>query len=322
MSKITNLIGTTWRLDAINLIGVTEEYGVFDITSYGKGIVDGILCDCVSSQIYVGYAGVGSAPVISFDNTITVFYDEIFTIVDGQTVTLNDIYLAYGGEFEGYYEFTITGGTDISNPLFIDFINTYGTLVSGGEPPTAEGVKSKLQSLITASNAKTGKSDANLTDAVKTLLEGYGQGGGGGGINIVDELPEVGVEGEYYGLMTFTDLYIRDGDEGGFMSEAFPPTAKPYFKKAPTLDLAEVKAKIENGGYITCLLYLTEYGDKPNLYTIGANEFTPIEDQMETPFIGEITDTTNATDAGMYAYMSPVVYQYINGAYKLSIPRE
>lgn len=146
--------------------------------------------------------------------------------------------------------------------------------------------------------------------------------GGGGGINIVDELPEVGVEGEYYGLMTFTDLYIRDGDEGGFMSGVYPPTAKPYFKKAPTLDLAEVKAKIENGGYITCLLYLTEYGDKPNLYTIGVNEFTPIEDQMETPFIGEITDTTNATDVGMYAYMSPVVYQYINGAYKLSIPRE
>lgn len=44
--------------------------------------------------------------------------------------------------------------------------------------PTAESVKSKLQSLLTASNAKTGKSDANLTDAVKTLLEGYGQGGG------------------------------------------------------------------------------------------------------------------------------------------------
>lgn len=47
-----------------------------------------------------------------------------------------------------------------------------------GEPPTAESVKSKLQSLITASNAKTGKSDANLTDAVKTLLEGFGSGEG------------------------------------------------------------------------------------------------------------------------------------------------
>ena len=31
--------------------------------------------------------------------------------------------------------------------------------------------------LLSAANAKTGKSDENLTDAVKTLLEGYGQGG-------------------------------------------------------------------------------------------------------------------------------------------------
>lgn len=50
---------------------------------------------------------------------------------------------------------------------------------------TAEKVKSKLQSLLTASNAKTGKSDANLTDAVKTLLDGYGQGGGGGGGSVI-----------------------------------------------------------------------------------------------------------------------------------------
>jgi hypothetical protein len=40
-------------------------------------------------------------------------------------------------------------------------------------------IKSKIQSLIAAANAKTGESDATLTDAVQTLVDGYGQGGGG-----------------------------------------------------------------------------------------------------------------------------------------------
>lgn len=39
-------------------------------------------------------------------------------------------------------------------------------------------IKSKLQSLLTAANTKTGESDATLTDAVQTLVDGYGQGGG------------------------------------------------------------------------------------------------------------------------------------------------
>ena len=39
-------------------------------------------------------------------------------------------------------------------------------------------VKSKIQSLIAAANTATGESDATLTDAVQTLVDGYGQGGG------------------------------------------------------------------------------------------------------------------------------------------------
>lgn len=38
-------------------------------------------------------------------------------------------------------------------------------------------IRSKIQALITAANAKTGESDATLTDAVQTLIDGYGQGG-------------------------------------------------------------------------------------------------------------------------------------------------
>lgn len=38
-------------------------------------------------------------------------------------------------------------------------------------------IKSKIQSLITAANATTGETDATLTDAVQTLVDGYGGGG-------------------------------------------------------------------------------------------------------------------------------------------------
>ena len=43
----------------------------------------------------------------------------------------------------------------------------------------------KIQSLITAANAKTGESDTTLTDAVQTLVDGYGQGGGGVTKNLI-----------------------------------------------------------------------------------------------------------------------------------------
>lgn len=40
-------------------------------------------------------------------------------------------------------------------------------------------IRSKIQALITAANTKTGESDTTLTDAVQSLVDGYGQGGGG-----------------------------------------------------------------------------------------------------------------------------------------------
>lgn len=39
-------------------------------------------------------------------------------------------------------------------------------------------IRSKIQALITAANTKTGESDTTLTDAIQTLVDGYGQGGG------------------------------------------------------------------------------------------------------------------------------------------------
>ena len=44
---------------------------------------------------------------------------------------------------------------------------------------TAEGIKAKLQGLIEAANAATGNADADLTAAVQSLIDGFGQSGGG-----------------------------------------------------------------------------------------------------------------------------------------------
>lgn len=51
---------------------------------------------------------------------------------------------------------------------------------------TADSVKAKIQGLISKANAKTGRSDADMTNAVNALISGYGQGGDtpSGSINI------------------------------------------------------------------------------------------------------------------------------------------
>ena len=51
---------------------------------------------------------------------------------------------------------------------------------------TADSVKAKIQGLISKANAKTGRSDADMTSAVDALISGYGQGGDtpSGSINI------------------------------------------------------------------------------------------------------------------------------------------
>ena len=126
MSKITNLIGTTWRLDGVILPFVTEQYGEFMISNETLFYKNGVLAN-VPSQ---------------FDGILVGYYYEDGTYTNkNRSITFGSM----AGDFVNFYfqltatnydyvMVTITGGTDISNPLFIDFINTYGTLVSGGEP--------------------------------------------------------------------------------------------------------------------------------------------------------------------------------------------
>ena len=46
---------------------------------------------------------------------------------------------------------------------------------------TAESVKAQLNALLNQANDTTGKTDADLTSAIASLVAGFGQGGSGGG---------------------------------------------------------------------------------------------------------------------------------------------
>lgn len=227
--------------------------------------------------------------------------------------------LAVAGPFGNLYNWdndaykTVDFGSaeqDVSDEFLAWMQENATQQASEGTTPTAEGVKEKLQSLITASNAKTGKSDANLTDAVKTLLEGYGQGGGGGGecsgnhIIEVDELPQVGVEGAIYSVNKFLDIVMVMG--GNAM--AMDINTMGAYMYVATL---ETYQNMLPDGCQMAVCYLT---DVPDIYVYdgGWQSYSSLIGVCR----GEITDITQATEDGSYALFNSALYQYANGRYK------
>lgn len=144
--------------------------------------------------------------------------DTVYHISYDETLAVAGLYgNIKNWENEAFKTIEFDGEQEVSDNFLAWMQENATQQASGGTAtPTAESVKTKLQSLLTASNAKTGKSDANLTDAVKTLLEGYGQGGGtgGGGSSVLGKrifneqitFPE--------GIETLTEPYTMDGVEG------------------------------------------------------------------------------------------------------------
>lgn len=69
-------------------------------------------------------------------------------------------------------------------------------------------IKEKLQSLIDKANITTNKSDTDITEAVKSLVSGYGQGScTGNHVFEVEALPTEGVSGNLYKI---DDLVLND----------------------------------------------------------------------------------------------------------------
>ena len=187
--------------------------------------------------------------------------------------------------------------------------------------PTADSVKSKLQSLLTASNAKTGKSDTNLTDAVKTLIEGYGQGGGecsGNHIIEVDELPTENIDET--ALYKVGDSYYKYGGEFKDVIQVENGTATSivelYEQYGLTIELFRVKTKPTENIVITdfetgvaAIYYVEDDGDA---FTYDGSAWNAIG------ATGIISDASEATEDGIYViYAEWVSYVVVSGNLKI-----
>lgn len=139
----------------------------------------------------------------------------------------------------------------------------------------------------------------------------------------VEEMQEVGVEGAVYWANTFTDVFLqKNGDKILFSQLAKMENVKVYLGDFLTDSGSDGLNRPD--GYDVYLYYLPIKVEElealystPNIF-MGADDggYSPLSQQYDIPFQGEITDTSQATEDGYYAYMSIVFYQYTNGEFK------
>lgn len=203
---------------------------------------------------------------------------------------------------------------------------------------TVEELKRKFKqvndntvALLSSANAKTGKNDPTLTEAVTSLMDGYGTGGGGEctkpHVVDVDELPEVGVKGTVYKCQgklyeysnVFNNLIISgDGEAMPFVDifAALGIELKGYYHTLPTIP-TELPTPSGDGidfYYIESEndIFVMNEVDGEIVFVTFAEL---IGDDLEFGgFLGTISDISEATGNGYYALISPwVVYIHVNG---------
>lgn len=125
-------------------------------------------------------------------------------------------------------------------------------------------VYGKLNNLLTAANAKTGESDTTLTDAVQTLIDGYG---GGGGLS-VDDVADSAISGDIALTVSAVKQYAFYGNNG--ISSVYSDS------------VTSVDASAFNG----CG---TVHFDLPNLTTVASSAFRGCSGDMYLPGLTSIT---------------------------------
>lgn len=149
------------------------------------------------------------------------------------------------------------------------------------------------------------------------------EGGGGGGdcpINIVDELPAVGEEGEIVGVETFADVFVVSDSTNGLLKKQYTEMGYPVYSDAMTSEAFDENQEeimsLIMGNYAIAFFYFT---DMPDIFVYDG-KFASLSTLWGIPFNGEITDIAQATEQGVYAYMKLVLYQYTNGEFKELVP--
>ena len=133
-------------------------------------------------------------------------------------------------------------------------------------------ILSKIQALITAANNTTGESDTTLTDAVQTLVDGYGQGGGGSLPSVISKIDG----GEFtFATVAISAYYITHNlgvAPRGFViwADDVDITTAPNNTAIRGVFIVDETA---NGSITSYLYQLTAYNGNFNQYTrgIGSN---------------------------------------------------
>ena len=148
---------------------------------------------------------------------------------------------------------------------------------------TADSVKSKIRGLIDKSNAKTGHTDADLTTAVNTLIDGFGQGGA--------SLPTLTNPGTASDMARGKQLIDSSGNvvtgniqtnepaegTGGFAAITDPAIFLSYPGSGPTLNISAKVGRdilLRNGARVVTRAPLTEFGDATAADVAAGKTFT------------------------------------------------
>ena len=114
---------------------------------------------------------------------------------------------------------------------------------------TPKTVKTQIESLIASANATTGKADTDLTSAVGSLVEGFGQGGSGEDFwRMYDGLTDYA--SRFKGITTLTDMPYIDTSNGTNFTHTFNGCSK--MENIARLDYSS--ATKMQGTYASCPL--------------------------------------------------------------------
>lgn len=189
-------------------------------------------------------------------------------------------------------------------------------------------IKEKITNLIAKANSATGKSDADLTNGVNSLIAGYGQGGSCSGDHIieVEELPEVGQKGVLYRIEKKDFVPYTKDEEGKIGSEqatlAFllllGGTSPVLFDEV--YDYAKVP-DIDN--FIQGRVYYVESEDAIYEYDTETSAWISKKNGGEGGFHGAITSLEQITadsPAGSYALITSKYeyYEYVTESFRVA----
>lgn len=167
-----------------------------------------------------------------------------------------------------------------------------------------------LQGIADAIRAKTGTSGTlKVTDFASEIsrIEGGGGECSGVHINIVDELPETGNQGDVVALKGLADVVVVENGEATLMKSIYEQYG--YSVVCITTTQEAFTDDMVSGDSI----YLIYFTDIPDIY--GASPGATAE-PFGMPFKGEITDISevDTTQDGCYAYIGVSgLYKYTNG---------